>query len=106
MDKRIFAARKLIEAAKEIRADYSYIYDPKHMNRPYGGSWEKTEKGWSRDKKPYKHKGERDDIHVGEIPRFSVEDRKTGEQFEMNAPDLAKAIDDAKKDAEEAEKGL
>ena len=99
MNRSLFAARELLRAAKAILADYSYIYDPKHMNRPYGGSWEKTEKGWSRNKSPRKNKSDRDDIHVGEIPRFEVEDRMTGGHFEMNAPDLAKAIDDAKEDA-------
>jgi len=29
-------------------SDYDYKYDPDHKNKPQGGGWEQTEKGWSK----------------------------------------------------------
>lgn len=46
-------ARELILTAKELLADTKsdYVYDPDHKNKPKGGGWEKTEKGWTQKKK-------------------------------------------------------
>ena len=35
--------------AKELVADYEYIYDPDHKKHP-GGGYQKTEKGWQKGK--------------------------------------------------------
>ena len=51
MDQKL-VARKLILIAKSLLADKSdYKYDPDHKNKPKGGGWEKTEKGWTQNKK-------------------------------------------------------
>ena len=51
MNKHLFAAREMVRVAKALIAySYGYIYDPEHRNRPEGGGWEKTDKGWSRGK--------------------------------------------------------
>ena len=52
MNKKIIA-RELILTAKELLADTKsdYVYDPDHKNKPKGGGWEKTEKGWTQKKK-------------------------------------------------------
>ena len=31
-----------------LGSDPDYIYDPEHRNRPKGGDWHKTDKGWSK----------------------------------------------------------
>lgn len=50
MDNKIIAKR-ISALAEEITADSDYVYDPKHLNRPHGGgTWYKTEKGWSTHK--------------------------------------------------------
>ena len=45
-------ARELLLTAKELLADTKsdYVYDPDHKNKPKGGGWEKTEKGWTQKK--------------------------------------------------------
>lgn len=44
-------AKKISALADEITADSDYVYDPTHQNRPHGGgTWYKTEKGWSTHK--------------------------------------------------------
>lgn len=51
MDQKL-VARKLILIAKSLLADKSdYKYDPDHKHKPQGGGWEKTDKGWTRNKK-------------------------------------------------------
>ena len=57
MDKKLLAARMLLDEAKNVLADYRYIYDPLHKKRPEGGMV-KTDKGWSNGKKR-KEKGPR-----------------------------------------------
>ena len=42
-------ATALNKMAKELIADYHYIYDPEHHKRP-GGGYQKTEKGWQKGK--------------------------------------------------------
>ena len=46
-------AREILRIAKSVLAesDYDYVYDPEHKKRPVGGGWEKTDKGWTRNKK-------------------------------------------------------
>ena len=45
--------REIILIAKSLLAENSseYKYDPDHKHRPQGGGWEKTEKGWTQNKK-------------------------------------------------------
>ena len=41
-------AERISALADVIQADSDYVYDPQHQNRPHGGgTWYKTEKGWS-----------------------------------------------------------
>ena len=59
---KLIIARKLLRLAKLLLAkedDYKYIYDPEHKKRPTGGSWVKTEKGWSKSngRKEKEHSG-------------------------------------------------
>lgn len=46
-------ARELVLVAKNLIAEDEdgYVYDPDHKNKPKGGGWEKTEKGWTQNKK-------------------------------------------------------
>ena len=41
--------KKILKIAGKIIADYDYIYDPNH-EKNLGGGYERTEKGWSKDK--------------------------------------------------------
>lgn len=45
-------ARELVLVAKNLIAEDKdgYVYDPDHKNKPKGGGWEKTEKGWTQNK--------------------------------------------------------
>lgn len=49
--------KNILKIANKILADYDYIYDPDHKKNP-GGGYERTEKGWSKDKSE-KSKGSR-----------------------------------------------
>lgn len=40
--------RKLLKIAMNIVADYRYVYDPKHINKP-NGNWKYTTSGWSNN---------------------------------------------------------
>ena len=46
MSDSIKIAGELLSAAKQILAA-NYVYDPDHRNKPKGGGWHKTDKGWS-----------------------------------------------------------
>lgn len=37
--------------AQRIVAEDDYRYDPEHKRKPQGGGWQKTEKGWTKQKK-------------------------------------------------------
>ena len=50
MTDKIKMASELISAAKQILAA-DYVYDPGHRNKPRGGNWHKTDKGWSNIEK-------------------------------------------------------
>ena len=61
MNKRL-VARELLLIAKNLIAEdkNKYIYDPDHKHKPQGGGWEKTEKGWTQNKREKKEKKEYD----------------------------------------------
>lgn len=46
-------ARELVLVAKNLIAEDKdgYVYDPDHKNKPKGGGWEKTDKGWTQNKR-------------------------------------------------------
>ena len=46
-------ASSLLKVAKSVLAkdEDDYRYDPEHKHKPQGGGWQKTEKGWSKQKK-------------------------------------------------------
>ena len=54
MSLNIRIAREILTVARILlgaKSDYDYVYDPEHKKRPVGGGWEKTEKGWTLNKK-------------------------------------------------------
>lgn len=40
-------ALEILKAARRLLADAEYVHDPDHDNKPSGGNWHKTDKGWS-----------------------------------------------------------
>ena len=40
---------RMLKVANNIIADYDYVYDPQHEKNP-GDGYQRTEKGWSKDK--------------------------------------------------------
>ena len=86
---------KLTRIAHEVLAAGDYVYDPKHVNRPHeGGTWYKTEKGWTIHK-PRKNPKKTTPIHPDKAnqPMKSSDLRKRADKGD----NAAKRILDSRK---------
>ena len=91
MNRRIFAAKELLKTAKAILADTDYIYDPDHRKRPEGGGWEKTEKGWTKNKKS--EDGEKEPgAELEDVDIYSISPSKLGGLTEHPNSNVRKLI--------------
>lgn len=88
MNKKMIARELVLVAKKLIAEDKDgYVYDPDHKNKPKGGGWEKTEKGWSKNNKKEKDKVKHDNVDSSSInitPEDASKLQKNLEKFEKS----------------------
>lgn len=70
---------RMLKVANNIIADYDYVYDPQHEKNP-GGGYQRTEKGWSKDKTDRKNQGG----NSGKIDEKKIIDSMTDEQKRLH----------------------